>query len=160
MDEQAIADAREGIYPAMIETDISPERLRAFFSKHQGRYRVRKELREKILFATHNVLRDAPFSRMDLISCRNLMIYLNPSAQGQIFDIFHFSLRASGLLFLGGSENHGQAQSLFSPVDAKQRLFVRRSDAAAGLAGPTSVHARCRRSRPGAWWFRTGANCL
>src|SRR5205085_12432809 len=73
------------------------------------------------------LLRDAPFSRIDLISCRNLMIYLNSKAQAQVFDIFHFSLRAGGLLFIGGSGNQSQAQSLFSPVDAKSRIFVRRS---------------------------------
>src|SRR5437588_10091940 len=127
IDEQAIADARDGLYPSMIEADVSPERLREFFVRDHGRYRVRKEIREKILFATRNVLKDAPFSRCDLISCRNLLIYLTNKAQAQVFDIFHFSLRAGGLLFIGGSENHSQAQSLFSPVDPKHRLFVRRS---------------------------------
>src|SRR5437588_720740 len=127
IDEQAIADARDGLYPSMIEADISPERLREFFGRDHGRYRVRKEIREKILFAAHNVLKDAPFSRCDLVCCRNLLIYLTNKAQAQVFDIFHFSLRAGGLLFIGGSENHSQAQSLFSPVDPKHRLFVRRS---------------------------------
>ena len=127
IDEQAIADARDGLYPSMIEADVSPERLREFFVKDHGRYRVRKEIREKVLFAAHNVLKDAPFSRCDLISCRNLLIYLTAEAQEQVFDIFHFALRAGGLLFLGGAENHSTAQSLFSPVDAKHRLFVRRS---------------------------------
>ena len=106
IDEEAIADAREGIYPAMIEADISPERLREFFRRDHGCYRVRKELREKVLFAVHNILKDAPFSRIDLISCRNLMIYLNSTAQAQVFDIFHFALTVRcGLLFIGGSEN-------------------------------------------------------
>ncbi|PYI92942.1 MAG: histidine kinase [Verrucomicrobia bacterium] len=127
IDEQAIADARDGLYPSMIEADISPERLREFFMRDHGRYRVRKEIREKILFAAHNVLKDAPFSRCDLVCCRNLLIYLTGKAQEQVFDVFHFSLRSGGLLFIGGSENHGQAQSLFSPVDPKHRLFVRRS---------------------------------
>lgn len=127
IDEQSIAEAREGLYPSMIEADVSPERLREYFVKDHGRYRVRKEIRAKVLFAAHNLLKDAPFSRCDLISCRNLLIYLNGTAQKQVFDIFHFALRAGGLLFLGGAENHGQGQSLFSPVDAKDRLFVRRS---------------------------------
>ena len=127
VDEQSIADAREGLYPSMIEADVSPERLREFFVKDHGRYRVRKEIREKVLFAAHNLLSDAPFSRCDLISCRNLLIYLKGTAQTQVFDIFHFALRAGGLLFLGNAENHGQGESLFSPIDAKQRLFVRRS---------------------------------
>lgn len=127
IDEQAIADARDGLYPSMIEADISPERLREFFVRDHGRYRVRKEIREKVLFAAHNVLRDAPFSRCDLVCCRNLLIYLKGNAQAQVFDVFHFSLRTGGLLFIGGSENHSQAQALFSPVDSKNRLFVRRS---------------------------------
>jgi two-component system, chemotaxis family, CheB/CheR fusion protein len=127
IDEQAIAEARDGLYPSMIEADVSQERLRQFFGRDHGRYRVRKEIREKVLFAAHNLLKDAPFSRCDLVSCRNLLIYLNSRAQTQLFDIFHFALRAGGLLFIGGSENHSQAQSLFSPVDPKTRLFVRRS---------------------------------
>src|ERR1043166_8185479 len=104
-----------------------PERLREFFNKDHGRYRVRKEIREKVLFAAHDVLKDAPFSRYDLISCRNLFIYLTAEAQQAIFDIFHFSLRSAGLLFLGNAENNGQAQMLFSPLDPKHRIFVRRS---------------------------------
>ena len=127
IDEEAIADARDGLYPSMIEADVSPERLREFFQKDHGRYRVRKEIREKVLFAVHNILRDAPFSRCDLISCRNLLIYLKPDAQGLVFDVFHFSLRSGGLLFLGGAENHRTAQSLFSPLDTKHRVLVRRS---------------------------------
>src|SRR3954468_3853884 len=94
VDEEAIADARDGLYPSMIEADVSPERLRAFFVRDHGRYRVRKEIREKVLFAAHNVLRDPPFSRCDLVSCRNLLIYLNAEAQKTVFDTFHFALRS------------------------------------------------------------------
>ncbi|MFL6585056.1 MAG: PAS domain S-box protein [Chthoniobacterales bacterium] len=125
LDDEAIADARDGLYPPVIEADVSPERLREFFARDHGRYRVRKEIREKVLFATHNLLRDAPFSRCDLISCRNLLIYLKGEAQKQVFDIFHFALRSTGLLFLGGAENDDH--SLFSPLDAKHRIYVRRS---------------------------------
>jgi two-component system, chemotaxis family, CheB/CheR fusion protein len=127
IDEQAVHIARSGIYPPTIETDVSPERLRRFFAPDHGRYRVRKSLREKVLFAAHNLLGDAPFSNLDLISCRNLLIYLNPKAQEQVFDIAHFALRAGGLLFIGGSETTAAAQPLFAPVDAKHRLYVRRS---------------------------------
>jgi two-component system, chemotaxis family, CheB/CheR fusion protein len=127
IDEQAIAEARDGLYPSMIEADVSAERLREFFARDHGRYRVRKDIREKVLFAAHNLLHDAPFSRCDLICCRNLLIYLTTKAQAQVFDIFHFSLRSGGLLFLGGSENNSEAQALFSPLDPKHRLFVRRS---------------------------------
>lgn len=127
IDDQAIQDARDGLYPATIEADVSMERLRQFFVKDHGRYRVQKELREKVLFASHNLLKDAPFSRMDVVSCRNLLIYLNSTAQEQVFDIFHFAMRAGGLLFIGSSESATTVQSLFSPVDAKHRLYVRRS---------------------------------
>ena len=127
VDEQAIADARDGLFPATIEADVSPERLREFFVRDHGRYRVRKEIREKVLFASHNVLRDASFSRCDMISCRNLLIYLTGKAQEQVFDIFHFALRPGGMLFIGNSENNSYGQSLFSPVDSKNRIFVRRS---------------------------------
>ncbi|MBA3832679.1 MAG: PAS domain S-box protein [Chthoniobacterales bacterium] len=126
IDEQAIVEARDGLYPATIEADVSQERLRRFFAKDHGRYRVRKSLREKILFAPHNLLSDAPFSRLDLVSCRNLLIYLTSKAQEQVFDIFHFALRSGGLLFIGGSES-STVQGLFSPVDPKHRIYVRRS---------------------------------
>jgi two-component system, chemotaxis family, CheB/CheR fusion protein len=127
LDEHAIQDARDGLYPTTIEEDVSLERLRRFFDRDHGRYRVKKNLREKILFASHNLLKDPPFSRVDLISCRNLLIYLNRAAQEQVFDVLHFSLRPGGMLFIGGSETGGNVQGLFSPVDAKHRLFVRRS---------------------------------
>src|SRR5215212_3980223 len=127
VDEQSIQDARQGMYPTTIEADVSAERLRRFFAKDHGRYRVRKALREKVLFAPHNLLSDAPFSNLDLVSCRNLLIYLNPKAQDQVFDIFHFALRAGGLLFIGGAETANSVQPLFSPVDAKHRVYVRRS---------------------------------
>jgi two-component system CheB/CheR fusion protein len=127
IDEESISNARDALYPSMIEADVSPERLREFFVTDHGRYRVRKEIREKVLFAAHNLLKDPPFSRCDLISCRNLLIYLTTQAQHNIFDIFHFALRSGGVLFLGGAENHTQAQPLFSPLDATHRIFVRRS---------------------------------
>jgi len=125
IDEQAVHEARDGLYPATIEADVSQERLRRFFSKDQGRYRVKKELREKVLFATHNLLRDAPFSRVDLVSCRNLLIYLKSEAQAQAFDIFHFSLCPNGLLFIGGSETTVPGNALFSALDTKHRLYER-----------------------------------
>lgn len=127
LDEHAIQDARAGLYPRTIEADISQERLRRFFDRDPARYRVKKTLRERILFAAHNLLRDPPFSRVDLISCRNLLIYLNRTAQEQVFDLFHFALKPGGLLFIGGSETGGNVQSLFSAVDQKHGLFVRRS---------------------------------
>jgi two-component system CheB/CheR fusion protein len=127
IDGEAIADARDAIYPVTIEADVSMERLRRFFVLDQGRYRVKKEVREAVLFAAHDILRDAPFSRLDLVSCRNLMIYLRREAQERLLDVFHFSLRPGGLLFVGGSETVDEAQALFASVDLKHRIFVRRS---------------------------------
>jgi two-component system CheB/CheR fusion protein len=127
LDEHAIQDARAGLYPTTIEADVSTERLRRFFDRDHGRYRIKKGLRDRVLFAAHNLLKDPPFSRMDLVSCRNLLIYLNRTAQDRVFDLFHYVLRPGGLLFIGSSETGGNVQSLFSPVDAKHRIFVRRS---------------------------------
>ena len=126
IDEQAIAEARSGLFPSTIEVDVSQERLRRFFVKDQGRYRVRKSLREKVLFSAHNLLSNAPFSRVDLISCRNLLIYLKTHAQEQVFDTFHFALRSGGLLFIGSAESSA-VEGLFAPVDSKHRIYVRRS---------------------------------
>src|SRR5205823_1367002 len=96
--EEAIQAARAGHYPEVITADVSEERLRRFFVKEHHGYRVRRELREMVLFATHDLLKDAPFARMDLISCRNLLIYLNRDAQQRVFDTFHFALKPQGLL--------------------------------------------------------------
>jgi two-component system CheB/CheR fusion protein len=127
IDEQAINQAREGLYPATIEADVSPERLRQFFLRDTGQYRVRKEIRDKVLFARHNVLSDPAFSRVDLVTCRNLLIYLNREAQRRVFDIFHFALRPGGLLFIGGAESADSSHSLFSALDNHHRIYVRRS---------------------------------
>jgi two-component system CheB/CheR fusion protein len=128
LDEHAIQDARAGVYPTTIEADVSMERLRRFFDRDIGRYRVKRSLREKVLFSAHNLLKDPPFSRVDFISCRNLLIYLNRTAQERVFDLFHFALRPGGMLFIGSSETGGgNVQSLFSPLDARNRIFVRRS---------------------------------
>ena len=127
IDESAIASAREGSYPLTIEADVSQERLRGFFSKYNGGYRVKKDIRELILFAPHDMLRDPPFSRLDLVICRNLLIYLKPDAQHRTLDIFHFALRPGGLLFLGGSEQVDEGHTLFTPIDKKQRIHVRRT---------------------------------
>src|SRR5438270_8496775 len=137
IDEEAVQDARDGVYPMTIEADVSQERLRRFFLRDRGRYRVKKEIRELVLFAPHDVLKDPPFSHLDLISCRNLLIYLKRQAQQSVFDIFHFALRAGGLLFIGASESVEEAQTLFSPIDRMNRLYVRRSVPRPGWVAPT-----------------------
>ncbi|HTY55457.1 MAG TPA: CheR family methyltransferase, partial [Candidatus Binataceae bacterium] len=127
IDEQAIAEARECYYAATIELDVSQDRLRRFFTKEGDRYCVKKELRELILFAPHNVLRDPPFSKLDLISCRNLLIYFNRDMQERVLNIFHFSLRENGYLFLGTSETADITSSLFTSADKKRRVYIRRN---------------------------------
>ena len=127
LDEQSIQEAREGVYPTTIDADVLPERLREFFVRDNGRYRVKKHIRDKVLFARHNVLSDPAFSRVDLVSCRNLLIYLNREAQARVFDVFHFALRAGGVLFIGGAESVDGSHTLFSPLDNHHRIYMRRS---------------------------------
>jgi two-component system CheB/CheR fusion protein len=125
LDENAIQSARDGVYPETIAADVSEERLRRFFSKEHGGYRVRRELRETVLFALHDLLKDSPFSRLDAVTCRNLLIYLNHDAQLRALEIFHFALRAEGTLFVGSSESVEDDRSLFNVVDKKRRIFAR-----------------------------------
>ncbi|MFN8390122.1 MAG: chemotaxis protein CheB [Bdellovibrionota bacterium] len=127
LDEEAIQVARAGQYPEAITADVSEERLRKFFIKeHQG-YRVRRELREMVLFASHDLLKDAPFSRMDLISCRNLLIYLNQEAQHRVLETFHFALKPLGLILLGASESVDDGSTLFRTIDKKRRIYAPQS---------------------------------
>jgi two-component system, chemotaxis family, CheB/CheR fusion protein len=125
VDHNALAEARIGRYPATIASDVSPAQLQRFFTPDGDHVRITKELRDIITFSPHNVLRDPPFSRLDLISCRNLLIYFNRDVQDRVFNMFHFGLRAAGNLFLGASESV-ENNAMFEAVDAKQRLFVRR----------------------------------
>jgi two-component system CheB/CheR fusion protein len=123
LDENSIKQAREGLYPAAIEADVSLERLERFFTREGDYYRVRQEVRDAVLFTNHSVLRDAPFSRLDLISCRNLLIYLEREIQETIFDIFHYALKPGGYLFLGNSESAEGANELFQTVDKIHRIY-------------------------------------
>jgi two-component system CheB/CheR fusion protein len=123
LDENAIRHAREGLYPSAIEADVSIERLERFFTQEGEHYRVRRELRDVVLFTHHSVLRDAPFSRLDLISCRNLLIYLEREVQDTVFDIFHYALKPGGYLFLGNSESAESSQELFQTVDKTHHIY-------------------------------------
>ena len=123
LDERSIARAREGLYPAAIEADVSPERLERFFTREGEYYRVRRELRDAVLFTSHNVLRDPPFSRQHLIVCRNVLIYLQRGVQERVFDIFHYSLYPRGYLFLGTSESVEYVPDLFNVVDKDHRIY-------------------------------------
>jgi two-component system CheB/CheR fusion protein len=139
LDDAAIQVARTGVYPETITADVSEERLRRFFQKEHRGYRVRREVREMVLFAAHDLLKDAPFSRIDLISCRNLMIYLNREAQKRALDIFHFALKPGGLLFLGSSESVEEESALFSAVDKRHRIYRQRPMQRAGLPIPAGT---------------------
>ena len=126
IDEWAIAKAREGLYTLNDAADVSPERLRRYFAKEGEAYRVRRDLRETVLFAAHNLIKDPPFSHLDLITCRNLLIYLNRPAQERVLQVLHFALNPQGYLFLGTSESIEGASGLFVPVDKENQLFQSR----------------------------------
>jgi two-component system CheB/CheR fusion protein len=123
IDERALATARHGVYPQAIVTDVPPTRLRQYMQEENGTYRVKKALREQVMFAHHNVLRDPPFSRVDLICCRNLLIYLEREIQEQVLEVFHFSLNPGGLLLLGSADSADWMPRLFTPIDKRQRLY-------------------------------------
>lgn len=123
IDEKALSRARAGLYTDAIRTDVSPVRLRQFFIREHEQFRVVKQVREKVLFAMHNVLRDPPFSRLNLICCRNLLIYLDREAQGRVLETFRFALKPGGVLFLGTSESADAAPNLFTLVDKKNRIY-------------------------------------
>jgi two-component system, chemotaxis family, CheB/CheR fusion protein len=126
LDESAIAVAREGFYTDAEVADVSEERLQRCFQRAVGGYRIRRELREVVLFAHHNVIKDPPFSHLDLVSCRNVLIYLNRSAQARVLDTFHFALRPGRYLFLGLSESP-EGTDLFLPLDKNAHIFESRS---------------------------------
>jgi two-component system CheB/CheR fusion protein len=126
LDQDAIYKARQGAYPTNITADVSPERLRRFFNKEENGYRVNKEIRESVTFATQNAIMDPPFTRLDILICRNLLIYLTPELQKKLLPLFHYSLNPGGLLFLGSSETIGTFTELFEPLNIKARLFRRR----------------------------------
>jgi len=137
IDERAIKVARAGVYPSSIITDVPPTRLRQHFSKDADRYQIRKLVRDRILFASHNLLRDPPFSRLDMVSCRNLLIYLNRDVQARVLEMFHFALKPGGYLFLGNAETAESLTDLFIPVDKKNRIYRARPSARpASYAGP------------------------
>jgi two-component system CheB/CheR fusion protein len=123
IDDVAIEKAREGAYLHNIEVDVTNERLRRFFTRENSAYRVRKLIREPIVFAVQNVLKDPPYSKLDLIVCRNLLIYLEPVAQKKLLPLFHYVLNRGGILFLGSSETIGTFTELFSFVNKKWNVF-------------------------------------
>ncbi len=125
LDPDAIAVARHGFYPANIAADVSGERLARFFSADGDGYRVNKVIREKVIFAPQNVIMDPPFTKLDILTCRNLLIYLGPELQKKLLPLFHYSLKPGGILFLGSAESLGGFGELFTPVESKARIFRR-----------------------------------
>ena len=126
VDEQALEVARRGIYPEGISADVSPERLARFFTRvDESAWQISKQVRETVTFAVQNLIADAPFSKMDLISCRNILIYLEPEMQKKIITLLHFALKEGGYLFLGPSETVGRQTDLFEPVSKKWRIYRR-----------------------------------
>ena len=151
VDPDAVASAREGLYPDSIEADVSPERLVRFFSKEDHNYRISAELRSTVVFTVHDVLADPPFARLDFVSCRNLLIYLLPEAQAKVISIIHFALREGGLLLVGDAETVGVADGRFVAISKPQRIYRRVGGARPGdfsLSSNAGDGSRLR-ARPG-----------
>ena len=125
LDKDAIDKARLGLFPVNIAADVTPARLSRFFTKEPGGYRVIKSIRSMVIFAPQNLIMDPPFTKLDILSCRNLLIYLTPELQKKLFPLFHYSLNPGGVLFLGSAESIGSFTNLFSPLALKERLFKR-----------------------------------
>jgi two-component system CheB/CheR fusion protein len=136
IDEPALAVARAARYPASLLDGVTPERLQRFFTADGASYSLTKDVRELCVFSAHSVIRDPPFSRIDLVSCRNLLIYLDAEVQARVIPIFHYALRPGGYLFLGTSENITQHSELFTPLTKQQRIFQRRDQASVSLPVP------------------------
>jgi two-component system CheB/CheR fusion protein len=150
IDLDALAFARAGSYPATLADSVSPQRLARFFERSGKRWVVRKTLRDAVLFAPQSLVRDTPFSKLDLILCRNLLIYFETDLQERAFDIFHFALRAQGFLMLGRAESLGAKASLFEPVSRDARLFRRvgaRAHLPEGFVGGWSAFGAARLAR-------------
>ena len=158
-----VGRARSGVYPDNIQADVSPERLRRFFSKIEGGYRISRGIRDMCIFAQHNILSDPPFSQMGLICCRNLLIYLEPALQAKVISLFHYATQPGGFLILGTSEGIGPASNLFATVDRIQKIFLRKTTAVrqvvsfslehpSGRGGPTAIHTSLKPT-DSAWNF-------
>ena len=130
LDRDAIDKARQGFFPENISADVSREQLSRFFIKEERGYRVRTEIREMVIFAPHSLVLDPPFTKLDILTCRNLLIYLTPEIQKKLFPLFHYSLNPDGILFLGSAETVGNFTDLFATISGKSRIFRRTVSAA------------------------------
>ncbi len=149
LDDEAIRVARGGLYPPNVAADLTPERLRRFFVKDEAGYRIKKDIREMVVFAIQNVIKDPPFTRLDLVSCRNLMIYLEPELQNRLIPALHYALKPGGVLFLSPSESIGNHTSLFKPLNRKWKLY-------SAVGAPVPARAATTSDAP--WGARDGGN--
>jgi two-component system CheB/CheR fusion protein len=134
INEHALNKARHGVYPESIELDVTPERLQRFFSRaDKGGYQVSRKVRDMVVFARHNLGKDPPFSRLDLLSCRNVLIYLQPALQKRVMRVFHYALNPQGCLMLGTAESVGEASDLFSLLDRKLKIYVKKHGTSPGV---------------------------
>lgn len=140
LDEASIEIARCGVYPEAIALDVTAARLQRFFTRVDGMYRINKEIRDVCVFSRHDIIYDPPFSRIDLISCRNLLIYMDSSLQGRVLPTLHFSLRPGGRLWLGTSEAIGSHSDLFAVADSEERIFVKRPGSGPRLDRKSKTH--------------------
>ena len=148
IDEESIAQARSGFFPSNIAADVPANRLTKFFIKEETGFRVKKDIREMIVFAVQNVAKDAPFTRLDLVSCRNVLIYMEADLQGKLINLFHYSLKPGGVLFLGSSESIGPLSGLFSSIDRKWKFFRAKPDHGAHPALPADFVTAERMAPP------------
>jgi two-component system, chemotaxis family, CheB/CheR fusion protein len=156
IDDEALEFARQARYPEGIAEHVTPDRLRRFFTKENHSYRVAKEIRELCIFSTHNLIKDAPFSRLDLVVCRNVLIYLEADLQRHVASLFHYALRTGGYLFLGPSESVAGPADLFRTIDKKQRIFQRNETITAPpLTFPLPDRALVERPTARPWVPRT-----
>ena len=139
IDERSLAIARTARYPAPLVGGVEPDKIARSFTKDGGHYIVAKDVRDICIFSAHSVIKDPPFSRMDMVSCRNLLIYFGPEMQAQVIPTFHYSLKPNGILFLGTSENISKFDDLFVAVDKRQRIFRAREDGRSAMRVPFSV---------------------
>ena len=140
--ESAVEQARAGVYPESIAADVSAERLRRFFNKVDGSYRISKSVRDAVIFARQDLTRDPPFSKLDLIVCRNVLIYLGPVLQKKLMSVFHYAIRPTGFLMLGASETIGPYSDLFALADKRHKLYTKKINAVrVNVEFPTGEYA-------------------
>ncbi len=142
---EGINQARSGIYSNNIVGDVNPDRLRRFFVKDEDSYRVKKEVREMIVFAVQDLAKDPPFTKLDLLSCRNLLIYLESELQNRLLPLFHYSLTPGGILFLGTSETIGKFADLFEVSDRKWKVHSPLSGSGRNVGDSASLDCPCSR---------------